>query len=100
MGKNNIMEQKIQQIQIRASNDDLKGVYSNAMQTTHTQEEFILDFFNIVGTGGVLSVRVVLSPGHLKRMTRVLEENMKKYEDRFGPISPAQAPTEKIGFKP
>ncbi len=93
-------QQKPSQIQIRASDADLKGVYSNVMQVVHTQEEFMLDFFNIVGSTGVLSTRVILSPGHLKRMIQALEENMKKYEGHFGKISPAEAPTEEIGFKP
>jgi hypothetical protein len=93
-------QQKSPQIQIRASDADLKGVYSNVMQVVHTQEEFILDFFNIVGSTGVLSTRVILSPGHLKRMIQVLEENMKKYEGLFGKILPTEAPTEEIGFKP
>ena len=92
------MEQK--QIQIRASEADLKGVYSNVMQISHTQEEFILDFFNIVGGSGVLSARIILSPSHLKRMIRALEENLKKYEDSFGPIIPAQLLTPEVGFKP
>jgi len=93
-------QQKPSQIQIRASDENLKGVYSNVMQVIHTQEEFILDFFNIVGSTGVLSTRVILSPGHLKRMIQALEENMKKYEGHFGKILPAEAPTEEIGFKP
>ena len=92
------MEQK--QIQIRASEADLKGVYSNVMQVSHTQEEFILDFFNIVGGSGVLAARVILSPSHLKRMIRALEENLKKYEEKFGPIILVQPPTPpEIGFK-
>ena len=78
----------------------MKGVYSNVMQISHTQEEFILDFFNIVGGSGVLSARVIVSPSHLKRMIRALEENLKNYEARFGPIIPAQPPTPEVGFKP
>ncbi len=56
------MEEKTKQIKIQASKDDLKGVYSNVMQVSHTQEEFVLDFLNITGTTGVLSARVILSP--------------------------------------
>ena len=69
------------------------------MQASHTQEEFILDFFNVVGQLGVLSARIILSPGHLKRMTQALEENMKNYESRFGKVTPADSPKEEIGFK-
>lgn len=93
------MEQKQQEIKIRASNDDLKGVYSNAMRITHTQEEFMLDFFSISAPTGVLSARVILSPGHLKRMIQALEDNIKKYEATFGSVTPAETPKEGIGFK-
>lgn len=90
-------EQK--QIQIRASDNDLKGRYSNAMRITHTQEEFMLDFFNISIPVGVLSSRVILSPGHIKRAIQALQENMKKYEDKFGPVTPAKVSEQDIGFK-
>ena len=94
------MDEKTKQIKIQASKDDLKGVYSNVMQVSHTQEEFVLDFLNITGTTGVLSARVILSPGHFKRMVRLLEKTLKEYEERFGQITPIQAPKREIGFQP
>ena len=95
------MESQPQQIQVRASDQDLKGVYSNMMQITHTQEEFILDFFNIIpgGTAGVLAARVILSPGHMKRMIAAAAGNLKNYEDKFGSIFPSEAPPQQFGFK-
>lgn len=69
------------------------------MQVSHTQEEFVLDFFNVSVPVGVLAARVILSPGHLKRMIKALEENMKMYEGKFGPVTPAESPKEEIGFK-
>jgi len=96
-------KQKPQQIQIRSSENDLKGAYSNVMQVTHTQEEFVLDFFNIMGQTGVLSSRVILSPSHFKRMVQAMEDNLKKYEEHFGLISPSQSPVsppQEIGFRP
>lgn len=94
------MNEKTKQIQIQAAKDELKGVYSNAMQVSHTQEEFILDFLNITGATGVLSSRVILSPGHFRRITKALEENLRKYEERFGEITPTETPEREIGFKP
>lgn len=91
--------QQQQQVQIRASDADLKGVYSNIMQIMHTQEEFVLDFFHVAGSVGVLSSRVVMSPGHLKRMVKALEENMKKYEAAFGQVTPAEVSEQQMGFK-
>ena len=94
------MDEKTKQIKIQASKDELKGVYSNVMQVSHTQEEFVLDFLNITGATGVLSARVILSPGHFKRMAKLLEKTLREYEERFGPITPTQAPKREIGFQP
>jgi phosphoribosylaminoimidazole (AIR) synthetase len=90
-----------QQIQIRASDADLKGVYSNLMQVGHTQEEFMLDFFNLpAGSGmGMLTSRIILSPGHCKRILEALKTNVKAYEDRYGKITAAEGPSQEIGFK-
>ncbi len=97
------MEQQKQQLQIKAKDEDLKGKYSNLMQIVHTKEEFILDFFLASPPQGVLCSRVIMSPGHVKRMIKALEENIKKYEDKFGKLKEAKAPqtTEekpKLGF--
>ncbi len=34
------------QIQIKATDEKLKGEYSNVMQIMHTKEEFVMDFLN------------------------------------------------------
>lgn len=94
------MNQQSQQIQIRASDADLKGLYSNMMRVSHTQEEFVFDFLNVIVPVGVLSARIIMSPGHLKRMIKALEENMRIYEAKFGQVTPAEALEEEIGFKP
>jgi hypothetical protein len=86
------------QVQIKAQDEQLKGVYSNLMQITHTQEEFVLDFFFAVPPQGSLASRVVLSPGHLKRMAAALQDNIEKYEGKFGKIQQAQAPDSPLGF--
>jgi len=88
------------QVQVRARDEDVKGVYSNVMQVTHTQEEFVFDFLNVFGQNGVLATRVIVSPGHFKRMLAALEDNMKKYEEKFGTITAAQTPEGEIGFRP
>jgi len=91
-----------QQIQIRASDADLKGVYSNSMRVTHTQEEFVLDFFNIMlaDNSGILVSRIITSPGHFKRMIQALQDNLQKYESHFRKIEAAEGPEEsEIGFR-
>lgn len=63
-----------------------KGVYSNIMTVTHTAEEFMLDFALRMPPKTVIVARVMVSPGHMKRMTQALAENLKRYEDSFGEI--------------
>ena len=89
-----------QQIKIKVRDEDLKGVYSNLMQVWHAKEEFLLDFFLVSPPEGILVSRVLLSPGHLKRMIRALEENVAKYEGKFGKIVEAEVPEVPIGFTP
>jgi hypothetical protein len=55
------------QVQIKASDEKLKGEYSNAVQIMHTKEEIVLDFFNVFPPTGTLNSRIILSPGHFKR---------------------------------
>jgi hypothetical protein len=87
-----------QQIQIKAKDEDLKGVYSNAMQLTHTKEEFVLDFFLTFPPAGTLSSRVILSPGHLKRVLKAIQESVAKYEGQYGKIQEGDIPEQKLGF--
>jgi len=87
------------EIQIKARDEDLKGFYSNLMQIFHTKEEFCLDFFNVFPPQGILISRIIVSPSHLKRMIMALEENLKKYEEKFGKIEVAKEPEKIIGFQ-
>ena len=88
-----------QQIQIKASDEKLKGEYSNVMQILHTKEEFVLDFLNVFPPTGTLNSRIIVSPGHFKSMVKAMEENLKKYEEANGKISEAEAPKSSIGFQ-
>lgn len=91
--------QQQKQIQIKAGDTEIKGVYSNVMEVKHTKEEFCLDFMNIFPPIGALTARVIVSPGHLKRMIKAIAENLKKYEDSFGQIEEAEEPEKSgIGF--
>ena len=89
------------QMQIKISDDVLKGNYANAMQVAHTKEEFLLDFMNLSPHQGVgvVSSRIIMSPGHVKRVIAALQDNLKKYENQFGKIEEASAPSGDIGFK-
>lgn len=85
-------------MQIKASDDALKGTYANLMQVQHTKEEFVLDFFNVLPPQGLLNARVITSPGHLKRIVAALKDNLDRYEKQFGKIAEADAPQAEVGF--
>jgi len=80
------------QMNVKMPEHVLPGVYSNQMMVSHTREEFVIDFLNLFPPHGVVNARVIVSPGHLKRMIRALQENLSRYETRYGTIIEATAP--------
>jgi len=89
-----------QKVNIKANDEILKGVYANNMMVAHSKEEFVLDFINLFPPQAQLVSRVITSPGHMKRIIAALQDNLKKYEDKFGPIAPAEMPKQEgLGFK-
>lgn len=79
-------------INVKITDDELKGRYSNLLRITHTREEFILDFINLVPPQGIVTARVVTSPAHLKRIVRALSANLERYEKMFGVIEDTPDP--------
>lgn len=79
-------------VEIKISDQELQGRYSNLLRITHTREEFFLDFIQLAPPQGVVTARVVTSPGHLKRIVRALAANLTRYEEAFGPVAEADEP--------
>jgi len=86
------MAEKKRELSLKIPDNVLPGVYSNQMMVSHTREEFVLDFANLFPPQGVVNARVIVSPGHLKRMIGALRENLTRYETRFGTVIEATAP--------
>jgi hypothetical protein len=79
-------------LEIKIDDDELKGRYSNLLRIVHTREEFVLDFINLLPPQGVVTARIVTSPGHVKRILRALVANLERYEESFGAIQEAPGP--------
>ena len=79
-------------LNIKIGDDELKGRYSNLLRITHTREEFILDFINVVPPQAVVAARIATSPGHLKRIIQALLDNLQRYEKAYGEIPQAAEP--------
>lgn len=87
-------ERKVMELQISFPEHLRGGVYANNMVVNHTKEEFILDFIMVAPPAGALTSRIIVSPGHMKRVLYALQENLQKYEHKFGPLEPAPEPGE------
>jgi hypothetical protein len=81
-----------QEINIKIEDEELKGRYSNLLRIAHTGEEFILDFINMAPPHGIVTARVVTSPGHIKRIIAALQTNLARYEEAHGPIRESPDP--------
>lgn len=93
------MDSQPRKIDIKASDEDLKGRYSNFMKVVHKKEECFLDFFLITDPVGQMVGRIITSPGHMKRIAVVLNDTIKKYEEQFGKIKETSGPEGEIGFR-
>lgn len=96
------MEKKDVKIEIKVDETTAAGAFSNIANITHSVEEFVLDFLYVnpappPGFGKLVS-RVILTPGHAKRILHALSENIKNYEGKFGEIKNT-APVEQIKNK-
>jgi hypothetical protein len=88
-----------QQMQVKVTDEVLKGVYANMAQIGHTQEEFIVDFMNLFPPSGIITSRVIVSPSHMKRIVAALTDNLKKYEAQFGTIQNVEPSAPHVGFR-
>lgn len=73
-------------IQVIAGDDVARGRYSNNMLVSHTPEEFIVDWLLNSPAGTHLVSRVIVSPGHVKRVIAALTDNLHKYEVNYGSV--------------
>ncbi len=90
--------QDVKEIKVNFPQELQGGVYSNNMVVSHTKEEFILDFLMVAPPAGAVTARVIVSPGHVKRILEAIRDNISKYEKSFGQIQVAEPPPGKIGF--
>ncbi len=78
-------------IEVKVDEAIAEGIYTNFTNLSHSPEEFILDFLFVhpsppPGFGKLMS-RIIISPGHAKRLLHALSQNVKDYEARFGEIT-------------
>ncbi|BBM89253.1 hypothetical protein COTS27_00948 [Spirochaetota bacterium] len=75
-------------IQLQGSNEIAKGNFSNISIINHDASSFVMDFAYLPPgmTKGSLSSRIIMTPSDLKQFYFTLNDNIQKYEKRFGKI--------------
>ncbi len=94
------MDKKEQKINIEIGEKEAEGIYSNLAILTHSPAEFIIDFTRIVPgvpKAKVLS-RIITTPQHAKMLMKALQDNIKRYEEKFGEIKLENVPNQQFGF--
>ena len=88
-------------LQIELSEEVAAGIYTNLVMISHSPEEFVLDFIRVMP--GVpkarVKSRVVVTPGHAKRLLAALADNLRRYEAQHGEIGDVQ-PEPQVRFTP
>src|SRR5262249_2113261 len=80
------------QLQIQLDDDVANGQYINLALGNHTETEFTLDFIYMQPQQPKARVRsrIITNPRHMKRLLMAMQENLAKYEARFGPVEPSE----------
>jgi hypothetical protein len=78
--------ERTREIQIITGDEMARGRYSNNMAVSHSPEEFIIEWLLNSPSGTHLVSRVIVSPGHMKRVIDALADNLQKYEQKYGPV--------------
>jgi len=89
------------QINVELTPEHSDGVYSNIVLIAHSPSEFILDFARMLPGLQKAKVfsRIIMTPQNAYLLKEALEENLKRYEDRFGKIKIFGKEEKEIGFK-
>jgi hypothetical protein len=85
---------------------DLEATYSNFAIINHSPSEIVIDFARLLPNFPTAKVhaRIVMTPLNAKLLLRALQDNLAKYEERFGEVrvpsdAGFDAPERSIGFK-
>ncbi|MGL4609865.1 MAG: DUF3467 domain-containing protein [Trueperaceae bacterium] len=75
------------EFKLELDKDTARGRYANMAVIAHTKDEFMIDFaLAYPGQPPLVSSRIITSPHHAKALLKSLEDNIKRYEERFGEI--------------
>ncbi len=76
------------QLPIQIDDDVAQGAYINLAVVTHSETEFTLDLIYVQPQPPKAKVRAraITSPKHMKKLLLAIQEQVNRYEQRFGAI--------------
>ena len=96
-------ESKNKQHQIKIELDDNigQGEYVNFAVVTHSPAEFVMDYIRVLPGMAKSKVksRIIMAPMHAKTLMMALQDNINKYENKFGEIKVAKNSISNSGLK-
>ena len=92
---------KSHQIKIELDDDVGQGEYANFAVVTHSPAEFVMDYIRVLPgmTKSKVKSRIIMAPMHAKTLMMALQDNIKKYENKFGEIKIAKGESPGPKFK-
>lgn len=75
-------------LNIELSEEVADGVYSNLVIISHSNTEFVMDFIKVMPGMPKAKVksRILMTPQHIKRLKKALEDNIAKFEAQHGEV--------------
>lgn len=64
--------------------EEVAGSYTNYMKVNHNSSEFLVDFFMMQPSQAFNVAKLIINPIYIKNFVKTLQNNIKKYEDRYG----------------
>lgn len=96
-------QSSMQKINIELDEKVGSGEYSNFVVVTHSPAEFVMDFTRILPglPKAKVNSRIIMAPPHVKSFMMALNDNIRKYEKKYGEIKVHQQEgIPRFGIKP
>jgi hypothetical protein len=81
-------------LKVALDDQTAQGRYANLVMVSHGESEFVLDFMFLQPGRDEARVgaRAILGPRQARRLLNALQENIARYEQRFGPVTLVENP--------
>ena len=82
------------QLQVEIDPVTANGMFVNMAMVNHTETEFTLDLVYVQPQApkAIVRARVITTPKHMKRLLLAIQDNVAKYEARFGTLDLGDTP--------